>query len=70
MERSNNDLQQLASAASHDLQKPVRKVRFFAEVLRIEEETDLNAIVNNLTADYEVLIKEKRKDYYWQPARC
>jgi two-component system, chemotaxis family, CheB/CheR fusion protein len=34
LELSNNDLQQFASVASHDLQEPLRKIQMFAAMLR------------------------------------
>jgi hypothetical protein len=39
LERSNNDLQQFAHVASHDLKEPVRKIKTFANRL-LEESTD------------------------------
>jgi light-regulated signal transduction histidine kinase (bacteriophytochrome) len=44
LEASNNDLQQFASVASHDLQEPLRKIQIFSNLL-------LNQTGNSLTPD-------------------
>jgi signal transduction histidine kinase len=44
LKRSNNNLEQFASAASHDLKEPIRKVHFFADRLR-------NALGGRLSED-------------------
>jgi signal transduction histidine kinase len=41
LERSNTELQQFASIASHDLQEPVRKIRTFGDRLRDRARSDL-----------------------------
>jgi PAS domain S-box-containing protein len=42
LERSNQELQEFAYVASHDLQEPLRKIRFFAENLSSLEEEKLD----------------------------
>lgn len=42
LEISNNDLQQFASVASHDLQEPLRKIQMFANMLQDEFSNKLN----------------------------
>jgi signal transduction histidine kinase/cbb3-type cytochrome oxidase subunit 3 len=42
LERSNNDLEQFASVASHDLQEPLRKVTICCELLEEDFAADLN----------------------------
>ncbi len=39
----NRELQQFTSAASHDLQEPLRKIQTFADLLRTEHRVDLSA---------------------------
>ncbi len=41
LQRSNDDLQQFAHVASHDLKEPVRKIRFFANRLLSEFDSEL-----------------------------
>lgn len=41
LQRSNEDLQQFAHVASHDLKEPVRKIRTFSSRLKQEHEKDL-----------------------------
>jgi PAS domain S-box-containing protein len=41
--KSNTDLQQFASVASHDLQEPLRKIQVFANFLKDREATELSA---------------------------
>src|SRR5207249_11388336 len=43
LERSNRELQEFASIASHDLQEPLRKIRAFSDLLRMEYSTALDA---------------------------
>lgn len=43
LERSNTNLEEFAYAASHDLQEPLRKIRYFSERLRKEFSTSLSA---------------------------
>ena len=40
LERSNTDLQQFASVASHDLQEPVRKIQIFSGMLKDHDHLD------------------------------
>jgi PAS domain S-box-containing protein len=40
LEASNNDLQQFASVASHDLQEPLRKIQIFSHLIK-EKQTEL-----------------------------
>lgn len=47
LEISNNDLQQFASVASHDLQEPLRKIQMFANMLQDEFRNNLNARFSN-----------------------
>jgi light-regulated signal transduction histidine kinase (bacteriophytochrome) len=42
LERSNNELQEFASVASHDLQEPLRKVQAFGDRLKIKYGDSLN----------------------------
>jgi two-component system CheB/CheR fusion protein len=42
LELSNNDLQQFASVASHDLQEPLRKIQIFSHLLRDKFHTELS----------------------------
>jgi light-regulated signal transduction histidine kinase (bacteriophytochrome) len=44
LERSNRELQEFASVASHDLQEPLRKILAFGERLRSRAGTSLDAI--------------------------
>lgn len=48
LERSNEDLQQFAHVASHDLKEPVRKIRIFSNLLEGEFETVLPPKALNL----------------------
>lgn len=48
LERSNRELDEFAALASHDLQEPVRKIRAFAERLRMR----LGASLDETSADY------------------
>jgi PAS domain S-box-containing protein len=43
LEMSNNDLQQFASVASHDLQEPLRKIMVFSNILKDKCGTELSA---------------------------
>lgn len=43
LEISNNDLQQFASVASHDLQEPLRKILIFSSMLREKHFIEMNA---------------------------
>jgi PAS domain S-box-containing protein len=43
LERSNEDLQQFAHVASHDLKEPIRKIKIFSSLLQEEFNTEFNA---------------------------
>ena len=43
LESSNNDLQQFASVASHDLQEPIRKIQIFSNLLKEKFSENLTA---------------------------
>jgi len=45
LEASNNDLQQFASVASHDLQEPLRKIQVFSNLIR-EKQAELTPDLN------------------------
>lgn len=42
LERSNYDLQQFASVASHDLQEPLRKIHMFSKLIRDKHSTEMS----------------------------
>lgn len=54
LESSNNDLQQFASVASHDLQEPLRKIQMFSKMIKetIEDSSstpaDLDHLINKI----------------------
>lgn len=65
LERSNQELQQFAYVASHDLQEPLRKIRTFGERLRMRNEGALDgrsldyiARMNNAAERMQQLIKD------------
>jgi two-component system CheB/CheR fusion protein len=43
LEASNNDLQQFASVASHDLQEPLRKIQLFSRLIQDKHSNELGA---------------------------
>lgn len=43
LQRSNEDLLQFANIVSHDLREPIRKIKFFQDLLRKEVEPTINA---------------------------
>jgi signal transduction histidine kinase len=65
LKRSNNNLEEFAHAASHDLKEPVRKIQFFTERLKFkisdrlnEEELDVLSRIEKSTERMRLLIDD------------
>lgn len=56
LERSNTDLQQYASVASHDLKEPIRKIQYFSNVLKdryLTGNDDATAVITKIIRSSE-----------------
>jgi PAS domain S-box-containing protein len=47
LEMSNNDLQQFASVASHDLQEPLRKIQIYSNILKEKHNSEFSTSARN-----------------------